>query len=44
MAVVPFIIIGMQTLFVVAAIVGLVYVIVKRVEDKKNETFEQRDN
>jgi preprotein translocase subunit YajC len=37
-------IIGLEIIFFVLVIVALIYLIIKRIEDKRNETFEKRDN
>jgi len=44
MALIPIIIGFLQILFFAAGGVALVYLISKRLEDKKHEKFEKRDN
>ncbi len=44
MEIIPYIIGIVYFVFIVAALVLLVYFIVKRVNDKKKETFEKRDS
>jgi len=38
------IIVMIEGIILVAVIVALIYLIVKRIEDKSQETFEKRDN
>lgn len=40
----PLLIITLQVLFFIGCGIALVYLIAKRMEDKKKETFEDRDN
>jgi len=44
MYILSFFMLGLQILILVAVIIALIYLIFKRIEDKKKETFEQRDN
>jgi len=43
-AVFPLAIVALYGLGIIASVVIIVYLIVKRIEDKKKETFEDRDN
>jgi len=44
MIMISLLILGLQLLILVSVIIALIYLIIKRIEDKKKETFEQRDN
>jgi len=44
MYILSFFIIGIQILIFIAVVIALIYLIIKRIADKKNETFEKRDN
>lgn len=44
MGLLPAIVIGLEVAFFIFCAIMLVVFIIKRIEDKKNETFEDRDN
>jgi len=44
MIMISLLILGLQLLILVSVIIALIYLIAKRIDNKKNETFEQRDN